>query len=98
MAGSGTASTLVCLLSSCFQPNSLVHSSEQCFFASRYLYLFPAIFLCSQLLRFGINHVICHDEVKMSMLACATLFPAFLPFAINAMRSSSDYSIPVNNT
>eukprot|EP00752_Nemacystus_decipiens_P004954 g4507.t1 len=51
-----------------------------------------------QLLRFGINHVICHDELKMSMLACATLFPAFLPFAINAMRSSSDYSIPVNNT
>lgn len=56
------------------------------------------IFLFSQLLRFGINHVICHDELKMSMLACATLFPAFLPFAINAMRSSSDYSIPVNNT
>lgn len=51
-----------------------------------------------QLLRFGITHVICHDELKMSMLACATLFPAFLPFAINAMRSSSDYSIPVNNT
>ena len=43
-----------------------------------------------QLLRFGIDHVICHDELKMSILACATLFPAFLPFAINAMRSSSD--------
>ncbi|CAN0021824.1 unnamed protein product, partial [Ectocarpus fasciculatus] len=51
-----------------------------------------------QLLRFGINHVICHDELKMSMLACATLFPAFLPFAINAMRSSSDYTVPMNNT
>lgn len=53
---------------------------------------------CSQLLRFGINHVICYDELKMSMLACATLFPAFLPFAINAMRSSSDYTVPMNNT
>ncbi|CAN0464754.1 unnamed protein product, partial [Ectocarpus sp. 12 AP-2014] len=51
-----------------------------------------------QLLRFGINHVVCHDELKMSMLACATLFPAFLPFAINAMRSSSDYTVPMDNT
>ncbi|CAN0029415.1 unnamed protein product [Ascophyllum nodosum] len=49
-----------------------------------------------QLLRFGIDHVICHDELKMAMLACASLFPAFLPFAINAMRSSCSCDVGIH--
>eukprot|EP00903_Cladosiphon_okamuranus_P006121 g6025.t2 len=40
-----------------------------------------------QLLGFGIDHVICLDELKLSMLAVSTLCPAFLPFVANCVRS-----------
>lgn len=89
---------LLSVLYSCCQPNSLLFPKISAFLPQGLKSFDSTIFLFSQLLRFGINHVICHDELKMSMLACATMFPAFLPFAINAMRSSSDYSVPVNNT
>ncbi|CAM9992855.1 unnamed protein product, partial [Scytosiphon promiscuus] len=42
-----------------------------------------------QLLGFGIDHVICLGELKMSMLASATLCPALLPFVANSVRSCS---------
>ncbi|CAN0496670.1 unnamed protein product, partial [Ectocarpus sp. 12 AP-2014] len=51
-----------------------------------------------QLLGLGIDHVICLGELKMSMLASATLCPAFLPFVANCVRScegiSRRYSAP----
>lgn len=40
-----------------------------------------------QLLGFGIDHVICLDELKLSMLAVSTLCPAFVPFVANGVRS-----------
>ncbi|CAM9604592.1 unnamed protein product [Pylaiella littoralis] len=40
-----------------------------------------------QLMGFGIDHVICLNELKLSMLASATLCPAFLPFVANCVRS-----------
>lgn len=40
-----------------------------------------------QLLGFGIDHVICLDELKLSMLAVSTLCPAFLPLVANCVRS-----------
>ncbi|CAM9612374.1 unnamed protein product, partial [Sphacelaria rigidula] len=45
-----------------------------------------------QLLGFGIDHVICHDEIKMAMLACGTLCPSFLPFVVNTVRSGNGHS------
>ena len=41
----------------------------------------------TQLLGFGVDHVMCLNELKLSMLAVATLCPAFLPLVANSMRS-----------
>lgn len=46
----------------------------------------------AQLLGFGIDHVMCYDEVKMAMLACGTLFPSFLPFIVNAVHGGAGES------
>lgn len=78
-----------------FAPRTTNSFSPLTHFWDLYVCVYTGVFFpfsqhMKQLLRFGIDHVICHDELKMAMLACGTLCPAFLPFVINAMRSTND--------